>query len=83
MPAVRGGFFMNKYTRTVQAEQFFPDKKPLPMGVFDFNNEFRKSTARWRLGDMFAWREINEGDWIIDGKTKVDNKTFMREYNKN
>ena len=58
----------------VDAEQFFPDRKPHPEGV----QEYVKSSCEDVLGDIntwFGWRidtlegphEVTPGDWIITG----------------
>lgn len=83
-------------TDIVTAERFFIDKKPWPKGVYDFNNEWRSSTNRYRLNlrkrgggrDNLIEQGIDDG-WVIitsvkDGKSEaMPYERFVKEFEEN
>ena len=68
---------MAKYRKkpvVIEAEQFWPDKKPHPEGVDEYVKE-RKEDEQGYVSTWYGWRietleglhEVTPGDWIITG----------------
>jgi len=68
---------MAKYRKkpvVIEAQQFFPDKKPWPDGVAQYIAE-HKETAQGHVGTWYGWRiqtlegplEVRPSDFIITG----------------
>jgi hypothetical protein len=58
----------------VDAEQFFPTKKPFPLGVEEYIAEMTESLEatrntyyKWRIKTLEGWFEVSPKDWIITG----------------
>lgn len=58
----------------VEAEQFFPDKLPLPEGVETYTQQkieslegVMSSWNGWRIYTLEGWMEVRPKDWIITG----------------
>ena len=49
----------------VEAEQFFPDRKPWPEGVIDLKNEAIEEG--WGIQTLEGMMLVTPGDWIITG----------------
>ena len=59
---------------TVEAEQFFPTKRPFPNGVEQYSAERTESSDGtvnawngWRIKTLEGWLNVSVGDWIITG----------------
>jgi hypothetical protein len=58
----------------IEAEQFFPNKLPLPDGVETYIQEkiespdgVKSSWNGWRIYTLEGWMEVRPLDWIITG----------------
>jgi len=59
---------MAKYRKkpvVIEAEQFFPNEKPWPVGVIDVKNEVVESG--WMIETLEGYHVVSPGDWIITG----------------
>ena len=57
---------MSKFRKkpvVIEAEQFFPDKKPWPEGV----ETYHPKGDRWRVWTLEGTMNVKPGDWIITG----------------
>ena len=77
----------------IEAEQFFPDRKPWPEGVEQFDAKRTESVGGdsslwygWRIKTLEGVGEVTPGDWIITGvngekypcKPDIFEKTYDR-----
>lgn len=58
----------------IEAEQFFPERKPYPVGVETYIKETtetvdgqKESWNAWRIETLEGYHEVTPGDWIITG----------------
>ena len=63
---------MAKYRKKpveVDAERFFPDKKPWPEGVYKIGGELPEeySDRFFRIDTLEGTFRVSDGDWIITG----------------
>jgi hypothetical protein len=48
----------------IEAEQFWPDKKPWPDGVFTHGDI---GAPEWLIKTLEGWLRVSPGDWVITG----------------
>jgi hypothetical protein len=72
---------------TVDAERFYPKRKPWPQGVVEsFDHMNGMAPVGWGIHTLEGFMEVNPGDWVVTGvegeryavKPSIFKKTYVK-----